>query len=177
VTPSPILVGQVGDLFWIRVDGRGCFQNSRDVKTVIEQTAAQRGLRTFVIDLDRCPMMDSTFMGTLTGAALFLKESVGGCVAVVNANDRNRQLLENLGLDHILKLDGANEDYAKERACVASVLATSEMEECASKTAQAEHVLAAHNALCQASERNALRFQDVIQFLERDLSLKTAAVA
>src|SRR6187399_3323713 len=66
--PAPILVGQVGNLFWMRVEGKGSFQNSVQVKRCF-QKMIEGGKRHFVVDLERCPIMDSTFLGTLTGAA------------------------------------------------------------------------------------------------------------
>jgi anti-anti-sigma factor len=171
VTPtSSILVGHVGDAFWIRVDGKGCFQNSVHVKEVIQRMLSQ-SQRKFVIDLDRCPMMDSTFMGTLTGASLSLTESGGGSIAVVNANARNQQLLCSLGLDSLLDVDSDGSVWAKERAEVASALTAHDAPVSVTKTEQAEHVLAAHQALCEANEANALRFQDVIDFLKREVSV------
>jgi anti-sigma B factor antagonist len=166
--PSSILVGQVGDAFWIRIDGRGCFQNSVYVQDVINHMLAL-GIRTFIIDLDRCPMMDSTFMGTLTGAALNLTESGGGTIAVVNANTRNQQLLSNLGLDSILAVDEDGSSWTEQKAQVATALKAFEAAEQVSKEEQAEHVLKAHQALCKANQANALRFQDVIDFLKKDL--------
>ena len=101
---STILVGRIGDVFWLRVEGRGTFQNSVQVKTCFQQVMAA-GMRNFVVDLERCPMMDSTFLGTLTGAALNLTELGEGRLSLLNANPRNQHLITSLGLDHILELD------------------------------------------------------------------------
>lgn len=166
--PSSILVGQVGDAFWIRIDGRGCFQNSVYVRDVINLMLAQ-GIRIFIIDLDRCPMMDSTFMGTLTGAALNLTECGGGTIAVVNANTRNQQLLSNLGLDSLLEVDEDGSKWCEQKAQVVTALQAFESAVQVSKEEQAVHVLQAHQALCQANEANAMRFQDVIGFLQKDV--------
>lgn len=169
MTPSSsILVGHVGDVFWIRIDGKGSIQNSVHVKEVIQKMLSCTQ-RKFVIDLDRCPMMDSTFMGTLTGAALNLTESGGGTIAVVNANARNQQLLSSLGLDSLLDVDADGSIWAKERAEVAYALTEHNTELAVSKSEQAEHVLSAHQALCEANQANAVRFQDVIDFLQREV--------
>ena len=61
----------------------------------------QRGRRSFIIDLADCELMDSTFMGTMAGIALRLRELGSGGLTVLNANTRNQSLLENLGLDHL----------------------------------------------------------------------------
>ena len=130
----------------------------------------ERGSRHFVVDLERCPIMDSTFLGTLTGAALNLREIGSGEVAVLNANTRNQQLLSSLGLDHILEVDREGTMYCSERKQVCAELGSCEegLEPC-NRHDQAEHVLQAHEALSQASEENAVRFRDVIEYLEKEL--------
>lgn len=167
--PSTILVGLINSVFWLRVEGKGCFQNSVDVKRVV-RSMLTAGLRNFVIDLERCPTMDSTFLGTLTGAALRLRESGGGRLTVLNANARNQQLLSSLGLDHVLEVDTDGSTWTEERQVAAAELGMCEACETApTKSDQAEHVLEAHRALTQANAANASRFQDVIVFLEKEL--------
>src|SRR4051794_19455532 len=63
-----------------------------------------RGYREFVIDLQNCAMMDSTFMGTMAGVALRLKELGHGHLHVVHCGDRSRELLSGLGLDQIFSI-------------------------------------------------------------------------
>ena len=167
--PAPVLVGQVGDLFWMRVEGKGSFQNSLQVKRCF-QTMMSRGKRHFVVDLERCPIMDSTFLGTLTGAALHLRETGGsGEVSIVNANARNQQLLASLGLDHILEVDRDGSRHSVERREVNSELSCIESGMNCGKTEQAEHVLEAHEVLSSVNEQNAGRFRDVIEFLEKEV--------
>ena len=167
--PSTILVGPIGSLFWLRIEGKGCFQNSVDVKRVV-RSMMDAGTRNFVVDLERCPTMDSTFLGTLTGVALRLRDSGGGRLTVINANARNQQLLTSLGLDHVLEVDLDGTSWAEERLIASAELGKCDACETApTKTDQAEHVLEAHQALTQASAANASRFQDVIVFLEKEL--------
>lgn len=169
---STILVGRIGDVFWLRVEGRGTFQNSVQVKTCFQQMMAG-GMRNFVVDLERCPMMDSTFLGTLTGAALNLTELGEGRLSLLNANPRNQHLITSLGLDHILELDTDGRSWVDERRRAAAAL-----QECCSeqagtqsaKIAQAETVLEAHQALASVSEENSCRFHDVIKFLEQEMA-------
>ena len=167
--PSTILVGMIDSLFWLRIEGKGCFQNSVDVKRVVK-SVMDSGMRNFVVDLERCPTMDSTFLGTLTGIALRLRESGGGRLTVLNANARNQQLLSSLGLDHVLEVDTDGTAWGEERLIAAAELGQCEACEMApTKSDQAEHVLEAHKALTQANVENASRFQDVIVFLEKEL--------
>lgn len=173
--PTHILVGAVGRVFWMRVDGRGTFQNSLQAKKAFQRVIAQ-GMTHLVVDLERCPMMDSTFLGMLTGAALNLRESSGGSLSVLNANQRNLQLLTSLGLDHILELDREGTLWTDERkeACNALRHCGETSAEC--KEAQTQHVLSAHQALAEVSAANECRFHDVIEFLEKELEAGTAAV-
>ncbi len=165
---STILVGRVGELFWLRVEGKGTFQNSLQVKDAFDRMTVA-GVRAFVVDLERCPIMDSTFLGTLTGAAVHLRD-FGGSVCVVNANPRNLQLMSSLGLDYILDVDAEGQKFPEQRRKV-----TAHLDRCAESPAaanrqnQAEHVLEAHQALADLSEDNQCRFQDVIEFLEKEL--------
>jgi len=151
----------------MRVDGRGTFQNSLQAKKALQRVMGQ-GVKDFVVDLERCPMMDSTFLGMLTGAALNLREAGGGTLSVLNANQRNLQLLTSLGLDHILDLDQDGHLWTEERRQACEALQhCGETSEC--KEAQTEHVLAAHLALAGVSDANECRFHDVIEFLEKEL--------
>lgn len=175
-SPAPILVGNIGNLFWMRVDGKGSFQNSVQVKRCF-QTMIEKGTRHFVVDLERCPIMDSTFLGTLTGAALNLREIGDGEVCILNANARNRQLLSSLGLDHILDVDNDGSRHAQERKQVCDELGKCGENVSPDKVEQAEHVLEAHEALTKANEANASRFKDVIEFLEKEVRSRAVAVA
>ena len=154
----------------MRVNGKGTFQNSIEVKRCFQSVIAS-GTKDFVVDLERCPMMDSTFLGTLTGAALNLRESGGGGLSVLNANERNQHLLTSLGLDHILSLDVDGTAWEAERK-----LAGKELAECEGQTApvckdeQTRQVLQAHQALTEANPDNAGKFRDVIQFLQDEMT-------
>ncbi|WP_395738279.1 STAS domain-containing protein [Prosthecobacter sp.] len=173
--PTHILVGTIGRVFWMRVDGRGTFQNSLQAKKALQRVIEQ-GMKNLVVDLERCPMMDSTFLGMLTGAALNLRESGSGSLCVVNANQRNLQLLTSLGLDHILELDRDGKLWEAERKAVCDALQNcgENIAEC--KEAQTQHVLSAHQALANVSAANESRFHDVIEFLEKELEAGTSAV-
>jgi anti-anti-sigma factor len=173
-TPTPILVGKVGAVFWVRVEGRGTFQNSVPVKQVL-RNMMEDGVRNFVVDLERCPLMDSTFLGTLTGAALNLRELGGGQLSILNANQRNQQLMTSLGLDYILEVDKDGTAWPAERAqAVAQLALCPESLDSPCKEAQSENVLDAHQTLAEVSDENECRFRDVIDFLKRERSAATS---
>jgi len=121
-----------------------------------------RGHREFVVDLQNCPVMDSTFMGTLAMIALRLKEIGQGRLQVVNLNERNHDLLSNLGLDQLFSIDGSGPAGA--------TAAQKPLDEGpAAKTAQAQTMLEAHEALVEAAPENLTKFKDVLEYLKQDL--------
>ncbi len=130
-----------------------------------------RGYREFVVDLENCVMMDSTFMGTMAGVALRLKEIGHGQLHVVHCGARSRDLLTGLGLDQIFSIhaNGTNgpacETLGNDSAAPVSV----------QKQAQTQQILDAHEALCEASPENLSRFKDVLEYLKQDLSQQPVA--
>src|SRR5688572_1420040 len=100
ITQPSILVGTSDRTVLVRVEGKGSFLNSTGLKEFAREMT-NRGFREFVVDLQNCPVMDSTFMGTLAGVALRLRELGQGHLQVTNLNDRNQDLLSNLGLDQL----------------------------------------------------------------------------
>jgi anti-anti-sigma factor len=166
---SNILVGRIGNVFWLRVEGRGSFQNSIQVKRAF-QTVLDAGTQDLVVDLEHCPTMDSTFLGTLTGTAIHLLEQGSGSLCVLNANARNLQLLSELGLDQILHVDVAGTCWPEERKAVCAELSNCQERGANCKEEQTQHVLTAHKTLSNISNQNHSRFRDVIHFLEKELS-------
>jgi anti-anti-sigma factor len=166
---SNILVGRIGNVFWLRVEGRGSFLNSVQVKRAF-QTVLDEGTNDLVVDLEHCPMMDSTFLGTLTGTAIHLLEQGKGSLSVLNANPRNQQLLADLGLDQILHVDIAGTQWPEERKTVCAELSNCQEKGANCKEEQTEHVLTAHKTLSTINRQNQSRFRDVIYFLEKELS-------
>jgi anti-sigma B factor antagonist len=166
---SSILVGVNGPAVWVRVEGKGNFLNSGSLKE-FAQEMVNRGYREFVVDLQNCAMMDSTFMGTLAAVALRLRELGKGHLYVVHCGDRSRELLSGLGLDQIfdIRSNGAvapDCEKVKENELDAAE---------AKKKERTETMLEAHEALCQAAPENLSRFKDVLEYLKQDLHQATA---
>jgi hypothetical protein len=107
--------------------------------------------------------MDSTFMGTLASVAFSLRDLESGLLRVVRANTRNFSLLEGLGLDHLFQVEpepSATLPPALQKAGIPG-LAPEE---------QRIAILEAHEALIDADPRNAVRFQDVIEYLRQEIT-------
>ena len=169
---SSIQVGVNGPVVWVRVAGRGSFLNSGSLKEFAREMV-NRGHREFVFDLAECVMMDSTFMGTMAGMALRLKELGQGRLHVIHCGERSRELLSGLGLDQIFDIRA---DGAEAPACQAL---TQDGEPAGNsstaKREQAGTMLAAHEALCEAAPNNLTRFKDVLEYLKQDLQDKSPA--
>lgn len=129
------------------------------------------GERRFVVDLADCSVMDSTFMGTLTGVSRGLRAYEGAKLEVLNANTRNIQLIRSLGLDHVFALDTEGSTWTDERRAVSSRFKNAESLAPLqlNKRDQTEFVLRAHEELTEAEASNAPRFEDVIKYLKKEL--------
>jgi anti-sigma B factor antagonist len=162
---SSILVGVNGPTVWVKVEGRGSFLNSGNLKE-FARDMVDRGYREFIVDLQNCAMMDSTFMGTMAGVALRLKELGKGHLHIIHCGARSQELLSGLGLDQLFSIH-YNGSTAPECQSL-------EREAAPGKKAQAETMLEAHEALCKAAPENISRFKDVLDYLKQDLHHQTA---
>lgn len=151
----------------MKVAGRGTFDNSQCVKDYVQRMIA-KGQKEFILDLGKCELMDSTFMGMLTSVAFLLRDIDNGQLSVVRANARNFSLMESLGLDHLFHVEPESTAPAPETLKEATCPVTTPDEQ---KTA----ILIAHEALVEADPRNAVRFQDVIEFLRQEIADGTPA--
>jgi hypothetical protein len=58
----------------------------------------------YLLDMDQCTSLDSTFMGTMASMALHQRKTTGTPIVVVNIQPHVRYLLETLGLNFILEM-------------------------------------------------------------------------
>ena len=148
----------------IRVQGKGSFQNSTGIKD-FATAMIQRGYREFVVDLANCPVMDSTFMGTLAGVAQRLLGIGQGGLYVINANERNIDLLDGLGLNQIISLNGKEAEIFSGEFAADDQLPAAPTD----KRAVTETMISAHQALVDADPENLCKFKDVLDYLKQDL--------
>jgi anti-sigma B factor antagonist len=160
---SDILVGSTKGTVWIKVEGRGNFENSPNIKE-LAKTMISKGSSSFILDLEQCELMDSTFLGTLASVAFNLREVEGGELRVINANERNFTLLESLGLDHLFNIEADANQEVPQHLMQTPATGGMKIED------QREVILTAHEALVEADPRNEFRFRDVIDFLRNEIS-------
>ena len=156
-------VGKTDGYVWVRINGKGSFNSSPPLKGFVERRI-ESGETRFVIDLEDCPAMDSTFMGTLAGLAMRLAKASGGRLQLNGVCDRNRQSLEDLGLDALIDIDPTDTEW---RPHVEDVRGSLERLQDEAESSDATHVLEAHRQLCEASEENVKKFATALDVLER----------
>lgn len=128
----------------------------------------RRGHRDFVVDLEDCEQMDSTFMGTLAGVALRLREIGQGGLRAINVNERNAGLLCSLGLDQIFSVEEAGGGLS---VPVEAEPLHSAAADISNEVDQQKTVLEAHEALVKADSANEVKFHDVLEFLRQEQDL------
>ncbi len=158
---TSIFVGRLDNVVWVRIEGIATKDTSCGIRQYFSESLKE-GHREFIIDLEECRMIDSTFIGILTGLAGKLEE---GAVKVIHPNERNQKSICKLGLNTLITLepDGVeSEDEARTRL---DPLLDDERE----RVQQAAVILQAHEELSSINERNAADFKDVLDYLRRDL--------
>ncbi len=162
-TPANILVGTTAlGTVWVRVEGKGSYQNSPVLKDFFKSMIQEKHT-DFVVDLRNCPVMDSTFMGTLTAIGLGLRDLGQGKLRLVNLNERNLELLSSLGLDQLLTIV-PNEALATAGPSEEKALDSGR----ADKLTEKQTMLEAHEACVAADQANAAIFKDVIEYLKQN---------
>ena len=163
---TPLLVAQNDDVICIKVRGRATVKTSVPLKAIIEERRA-RGIIHYILVLDECLIIDSTFLGVLANQAFELVEDGDpkGSIQLLNPNERLQGLLDNLGvleLFHVVhqKISSHQEPYS----------AVSESLDSGSKTEMTETSLNAHRALIALNPANEDKFKDVTRFLEDELN-------
>lgn len=161
------------DCLWIRCAGRGCFINSPNLKSIAEKYLQNKG-SCIVVDLEICPGVDSTFMGTLAGLARKCT-ALGGCLQIASPTQRTRSAMENLGLDMLVDIDPNSAPWRVDvEARRAKVSQEGSVDDGASSRSLTEmdrtrHVLEAHNTLRSMNHQNDEAFGYVCETLEEDL--------
>lgn len=166
-----IWVCRAQERLFVRVVGRGTFQNSRALRTYVQDLMAH-GVHDFFIDLGGCQGMDSTFLGVLAGIGLRLRQNKNGTVHIVNVGDRNYELLQTLGLDRLLEVNSAlpavwhGRPSPPENAF--QLLPESDIDaltKALDKDETADLMLESHENLQKADGRNIQKFRDLTKML------------
>ncbi len=148
----------------IRIVGRANFAASPGFKQAVDELIAERPQR-FIMDLDQCQLMDSTFLGVLSGGAERFHEEVPGGhgIELANANLRITGLIESLGVSKWFKhVNGEIDLPPGIQAKRLSLTNTT-------KVQLKETSLEAHERLGQLNESNRAKFAEITRTLKEDL--------
>lgn len=162
--PEPqFLVNADSDPVAVRVEGKASFKNCARVKEFLDRMI-DGGKTRFVMDFEKCTGMDSTFLGVLAGTAIRLRKmEPRGTLVISHLNERNRELVQNLGLTRLLIVDDGAVCETAEGSALKSTPVTDEI-------TAARQVLNAHKNLIEADGGNEAKFKDVISFLQQQVS-------
>ena len=176
MTDTSLTFHEFDDCLWIRCTSRGSFINSPALKSLADKYL-DKGKCTIVVDMEVCPGVDSTFMGTLAGLARKCM-AVGGSVQVASATQRTRAAMESLGLDMLIDIDPPGAFWVPDLAERRAALSAKSSDDNAgmnnlSELERTRHVLEAHNTLRSMSHKNSETFGYVCETLEEDLMRQT----
>ena len=165
---TSIFVGNLDNTAWVRIVGVATKDTSACIRRYFSEKFSQ-GLRNFVIDLGQCRLIDSTFIGILTGlAGNIAEEGNSGEVKVIHTNERNEKSICKLGLDNLITIDregSGSEEMESRIGTSLNLLAEEELD----KVEKTTMILRAHENICSANEENEEEFVDVLELLRVDL--------
>lgn len=100
---DPISFWLSDGIAWSKPSGDCCDLNATKMKEFAKD-AVRRGYREFVVDLEDCTGIDETFMGTLVGAELRLRELKEGRLRLIRCPAEIGILFRDLGLDQLIDI-------------------------------------------------------------------------
>ncbi|PWU12452.1 MAG: hypothetical protein C5B50_21380 [Verrucomicrobia bacterium] len=159
-----VLTGK--DFACVKIAGWAKFDSSIDFRVLVNELL-QRGCPLFVLELSECMLMDSTFLGVLTGFGLRTsqarKDGGGPVIELLNPNTRIVGQLEELGVLHLFRVSQGT-------LCAPDGTESRVHEHIASPKEEVQRAcLEAHRTLMEANPQNVPKFKDLTQFLAEDL--------
>lgn len=161
MNPDTVYSAITKDTAWVRVIGKGTFQNSHPIKKWLLEKI-ELGCRHIYIDLGECVSIDSTFMGIATGLSIRMKGLQREPVTLTNVSPHNMRLLETLGLNKFIVL---KEKYDIDSTLSWEILPIESLD----KLAITKHMLEAHEELTSTGGLAGEQFKNVSELLKKDL--------
>ena len=159
------MVAVFDQMVCIKINGKADFTSSVDLKKLVNELW-ERGYNHFIFELCDCQMMDSTFLGVLSGIGLKFSNGkstqIGSPLELLNPNPRISETLENLGVMDLFSIKTCAEPLTDRFEPLAQSPKSSQME-------LTSICLEAHKTLMAIKPENAQKFRDVAEFLAEDL--------
>jgi anti-sigma B factor antagonist len=144
-----------------RVLGRGSYKVSRSLKDFASRVM-DSGNAVFLVDLQHCVGMDSTFMGVLAGLSQRQQKENGRKIILTGVSEKLVNLMKTLGLSQLVEIqEDPPETETQDLTELKRVKET--------PLDSANTMLEAHEKLVEIDEDNRLRFQDVLEYLREDI--------
>ena len=157
---AKVLIARENGKYHIKVEGRANFESSPPLRN-FTGSIDEHDCKGIFIDLSECVGMESTFMGILALIGLKTKK-IGFLTNIVNASENNKKLLNGLGLQKIFNYATSSEIESQQRWVDAG--------SSSDKKEKAETVLQAHETLMEVDQQNIPKFQNVVDFVKKDLT-------
>ncbi len=161
--PTSLSVCVRDQLACVRIAGRANFTSSVDFKKLLQQLQ-QDGCTEIVLDLTKCSLMDSTFLGVLAGAGMKCdaarQEGRHCLIELFHPAERILELLDNLGVLNLFTiLNDAPQLDVFHRVEEGNTTRLELNRTC----------FEAHKTLMNTSPDNERRFKDATEFFEQNL--------
>ena len=143
----------------IRVRGLGNQLLAPVMQSFVE-SEIKIGFRHFVVDLQECSGLDSTFMGTFIGLACTVRDR-DGWFCLINVSEENRRLLKMLGVLHVVPIRSA---YPVED------VATTNLYIMDNPSLRIKQIHSAHKSLIEIDAQNKERFSAFLAAMEAELN-------
>lgn len=166
---TSIFVGRIDKTAWVRIEGVATKDTSIGIKQYFSDKFSE-GFRNFIVDLGACRMIDSTFIGILTGlAGNIAEEESGGDVKVIHTNERNEKSICKLGLDSMITIKRGGIDSEEVENQIKERLDLLDFDDDIDTVEKTAVILEAHEDICSANEENVDEFCDVLSLLRKEL--------
>jgi anti-sigma B factor antagonist len=165
---SPVQFAVLDDgIIVIRVHGRGTHLQAPCLNHIHNLYKNSALPVQFIFDLENCSMMDSTFMGTLASMGIHQRESSGSQLVVTNMREHVRELLDTLGLKHIVDMRDAcgTGDGLSIQKIPFTPVESPEL----SRRSRVLMMLEAHQKLIDIDTDNEVKFKNVMKQLQDNL--------
>lgn len=164
-TPQPgggnrLCVYRAEDAVLVQVVGLGNMFLAPTLHAFVE-SELKAGFSSFVIDLEQCTGMDSTFMGTFIGLSAEVKRNFGW-FCLVNVSDDNMRLLQMLGVLHMVSVHEG--EFPPAAGEYTTLFPTND------PYVRQKQIHSAHRLLMDSHPENEKRFGPFIKALEAEMN-------
>lgn len=153
-------VARADEAVLVQVFGLGNMFLAPTLQTFVE-SEVNSGFLNFIVDLEHCQGLDSTFMGTFIGLSTMIKKKFGW-FCLVNVSEENRRLLKLLGVINMISIhDGVIPVNDGEKTILNPTT---------DPYVRQKQIHGAHRLLMDADPANKERFGPFIKALEEELA-------